>query len=127
MLAFESFLAVVRSGNSNDISGVAHWEVNRKEDPTPEEIALVEKSRQDYVEMLQRAGTTLARSTVPRRPRRRPHARVFPNGHRCRANGGIELRNGKHRRCLEAGPLDGLAEDRQFVSIRDESGVRAED
>jgi RNA polymerase sigma factor (sigma-70 family) len=52
--AFQSFLTALKSG-STQINSLVHWEIGWKDNPTDEDIALVEKSRRDYIEMLARA------------------------------------------------------------------------
>lgn len=53
--AFQSFLAVLQAGDPQQIASTVHWDVQWKEDMTEEDEQLVEKSIQDYVDMLQRA------------------------------------------------------------------------
>lgn len=58
--AFESFLTVLKGGDPAQIAGMARWEVSWREPVTEEDKALMEKSRQDYIEMLQRAPGKIA-------------------------------------------------------------------
>jgi RNA polymerase sigma factor (sigma-70 family) len=53
--AFQSFLAALKSGDPKRIESVVHWDISWKDDVTDEDRALVEKSKQDYLQMLQRA------------------------------------------------------------------------
>ena len=53
--AFQSFLAVLKTGDANRIASTVHWDVQWKDDVTEEDKKLVEKSMHDYLEMLQRA------------------------------------------------------------------------
>jgi RNA polymerase sigma factor (sigma-70 family) len=57
--AFQSFLAELKSGSA-PIESLVQWEVDWKENPTEEDIALVEKSRQDYIEMIRRGSRKIA-------------------------------------------------------------------
>ena len=52
--AFQSFLTALKSASA-DINSLVHWEINWNDNPTDDDIALVEKSRLDYIEMLRRA------------------------------------------------------------------------
>jgi RNA polymerase sigma factor (sigma-70 family) len=53
--AFQSFLATLKAGDPERIQAAVHWELNWKENVTEEDRRLVEKSKQDYLEMLLRA------------------------------------------------------------------------
>jgi RNA polymerase sigma factor (sigma-70 family) len=53
--AFQSFLAALKTGAPGPIESAVYWELNWKEDVTEEDRKLVEKSKQDYLEMLLRA------------------------------------------------------------------------
>jgi len=58
--AFQSFLAVLKAGDPTRIESAVHWDLRWKEDITDEDRRLVEKSKQDYLEMLQRAPNKLS-------------------------------------------------------------------
>jgi RNA polymerase sigma factor (sigma-70 family) len=58
--AFQSFLAVLKTGDPVRIESAVHWDLKWKEDVTDEDRRLVEKSKQDYLEMLERAPTKLS-------------------------------------------------------------------
>jgi hypothetical protein len=53
--AFQSFLAVLKSGDATRIASTVHWDVQWKDEVTEDDKKLVEKSMQDYLDMLQRA------------------------------------------------------------------------
>ena len=53
--AFQSFLAVLKTGDANRIASTVHWDVQWKDDVTEDDKKLVEKSMHDYLDMLQRA------------------------------------------------------------------------
>jgi RNA polymerase sigma factor (sigma-70 family) len=58
--AFQSFMAVLKSGDANRIASAVHWDVQWKEPVTEADKKLVEKSMQDYLDMLQKAPGKLA-------------------------------------------------------------------
>jgi hypothetical protein len=58
--AFQSFLAVLKTRDLARIESTVHWEVQWKDTVTDDDKKLVEKSMQDYLEMLQRAPNKLA-------------------------------------------------------------------
>jgi hypothetical protein len=58
--AFQSFLAVLRTGDLGRIESALHWDLLLKDDLSDEDRSLVEKSKKDYLEMLQRAPTKLS-------------------------------------------------------------------
>jgi len=62
--AFQSFLAVLKAGDPARIESAVHWDLKWKEDITDEDRRLVEKSKQDYLEMLQRAPNKLSAFTL---------------------------------------------------------------
>ena len=53
--AFQSFLATLKAGDTNHIETAVYWNLTWKEDITEEDRRLMEKSKQDYLEMLQHA------------------------------------------------------------------------
>jgi RNA polymerase sigma factor (sigma-70 family) len=58
--AFQSFMAVLKSGDTNRIASTVHWDVQWKEPVTDDDKKLVEKSMQDYLDTLQKAPGKLA-------------------------------------------------------------------
>jgi RNA polymerase sigma factor (sigma-70 family) len=58
--AFESFLSVLKGGDREQIASMIHWDVGWRENVTEEEKALVNKSMEDYLDMLQRAPGKIA-------------------------------------------------------------------
>ena len=57
--AFQSFLTTLKTGDLARIESTIHWDLNWKDDVSEEDRKLVEKSKQDYLEMLQRAPNKL--------------------------------------------------------------------
>jgi RNA polymerase sigma factor (sigma-70 family) len=53
--AFQSFLSVLKTGDAAEIASTVHFDVKWKPEITEEDQKLVEKSKQDYLEMLERA------------------------------------------------------------------------
>lgn len=58
--AFQSFLARLKAGDLVQIADTVSWEFRWLDKMTSEDIALMEKSKQDYLEMLQRAPQRIA-------------------------------------------------------------------
>src|ERR1041385_8284343 len=58
--AFQTFLAVLKTGNAARIASAVEWDVQWKETVTDYDRQLVEKSKQDYLEMLRRAPNKIA-------------------------------------------------------------------
>lgn len=58
--AFQSFLAVLKTGEATRIASAVHWDVKWKEAITEQDQQLVEKSKQDYLQMLRRAPHRIA-------------------------------------------------------------------
>lgn len=52
--AFHSFLAALKTGDPERIDSTVHWEVTWNDEITEADRALVAKTRQDYLQMLQR-------------------------------------------------------------------------
>jgi RNA polymerase sigma factor (sigma-70 family) len=57
--AFRSFLAVLKSGDADRIASTVHWNVQWKDNVTEGDQELIEKSMNDYLDMLQRAPNKL--------------------------------------------------------------------
>jgi len=58
--AFQSFLAVLKSGDATRIASAVHWDVRWKERVTDDDRKLVPKSKEDYLQMLRRAPNKIA-------------------------------------------------------------------
>ena len=58
--AFQSFLAVLKAGDPARIASAVHWDVQWKDEITEDDKKLIEKSMQDYLDMLKRAPNKLA-------------------------------------------------------------------
>jgi hypothetical protein len=58
--AFQTFLAVLKTADQNRIESAVHWDLKWKEDTSDEDRRLVEKSKEDYLQMLQRAPSKLS-------------------------------------------------------------------
>ncbi len=73
--AFQSFLAVLKTGDVTRIESVVHWDVRWKETVTEADKQLVEKAKRDYLQMLERAPNKIAafrlNSTADRRADRK--------------------------------------------------------
>jgi RNA polymerase sigma factor (sigma-70 family) len=57
---FQSFLAALKTGDPVRIESAVQWDLKWKEDLTDEDRRLMEKSKQDYLEMLKRAPAKLS-------------------------------------------------------------------
>jgi len=53
--AFQSFMATLKTADPNRIESAIHWELNWKEDTSDEDRRMMDKSKQDYLKMLQLA------------------------------------------------------------------------
>jgi len=58
--AFQSFLTTLKTRDPVRIESAIYWDMKWKEDITDEDRSLMEKSKQDYLEMLQRAADRLS-------------------------------------------------------------------
>jgi RNA polymerase sigma factor (sigma-70 family) len=58
--AFESFLTILKGGDPAQIAATVQWEMAWREPVTEEDKALMEKSKEDYLEMLHRAPGMIA-------------------------------------------------------------------
>ena len=58
--AFESFLAVLKTGDLTRIESAIHWDLLLKDDLSDDDRSMLDKSKNDYLEMLQRAPTKLS-------------------------------------------------------------------
>ena len=76
--AFQSFLAALKTGDLSRIESTIHWDLRWKDDVSDEDRGLVEKSKKDYLEMLQRAPNKLsAFNLAPTPPGAADRTRVF--------------------------------------------------
>jgi len=76
--AFQSFLATLKTGDPARIESAVQWDLKWKEDVTEEDQKLVEQSKQDYIEMLQRASKKLsAFNLAPQSQSETERTRVF--------------------------------------------------
>jgi hypothetical protein len=58
--AFQSFLAVLKTGDATRIASAVHWDVRWKESVTDDDKQLVERSKEDYLKMLRLAPNKIA-------------------------------------------------------------------
>ena len=76
--AFQSFMAVVKTGDPNRIEAAIHWELKWKDEINDEDRRMMDKSKQDYLRMLQRAtGKLAAFSLAPIAPNDSYRTRIF--------------------------------------------------
>ena len=76
--AFQSFMAVLKAGDPTRIESAIHWDLKWKEDINDEDRQLMEKSKQDYLKMLERAPSKVAAfSLAPTAQGESDRTRVF--------------------------------------------------